>query len=169
MNRYPTIRNPDEWPSYVEPHTVTFVRHGDKNGPGFSADLTEKGRRDSVCVGSKIKHPVDLFLASPSPRARSTAECIREGNGSSAPIVIEEQLAEPGSGYYHEYRLAMKSFLKAIISHIEDNNADIVVATTHNYVIDYISELPGCRQGVSDLLCGITLNMETLYQIEESL
>lgn len=165
----PTVVSGNEWPSNVKPHTITFVRHGEKNGGGFSADLTERGRSSAVTAGSRIACNVDLFISSPSPRTVSTALCIREGNGSSAPLVQEDHLAEPGLGYYAEYRSAMRAFIMRILDIVKENHAEIVVATTHNYVIGYIANLPGCRMGELDYLSGITINLEILQQIVEML
>ena len=157
------------WPSSVRPGTVTFVRHGQKNGGGFSADLTEQGRIDAETAGRAMACKADLFLASPSPRAVSTAECIRKGNGSDAEIIVEEQLAEPGLGLYSEFRPAMRAFLLSILSTVEEKNASIVIATTHNYVLDYVDALTGSRDGESDLLSGIILDITFLKEIAEKL
>lgn len=169
MSRQPAIKSSTEWPSDVRPHTVTFVRHGEKNGGGFSADLTEKGRKDAEFVGSRITYPVDLFICSPSPRTVSTAEGIRKGNGSRARIINCEQLAEPGLGFCTDFRQMMKSFLTEILAIISSNKAEIVIATTHNYVVEYVAVLFGRSSSDPDFLCGITVNLETLGQICESL
>ena len=147
------------WPSCVRPGTITFVRHGQKNGGGFSADLTEKGRMDAENAGRAMVCKADLFIASPSPRTVSTAECIRRGNGSSAEIITEEHLAEPGLGLYTEFRPAMRSFLQRILQIIDENPADTVIATTHNYVLDYVAALFGDCEGESDLLSGIIVDI----------
>ena len=157
-----------EWPLSVRTGTVTFVRHGEKNGGGFSADLTERGRADAIAVGSLIGTKVDLFIASPSPRTVSTAECIREGNGSSAEIVVEEQLAEPGLGMYTEFRPAMASFFKCLVYIIDENGAETVIATTHNYVLDYVAAVFG-YDGESDLLSGITVKLDDIRSAAEFL
>ena len=157
------------WPSSVRPGTITFVRHGQKNGGGFSADLTEQGRVDAEAAGRAMVCKADLFLASPSPRAVSTAECIRKGNGSGADIIVDEQLAEPGLGLYTEFGPAMRAFLLSILNIVEGNNASVVIATTHNYVLDYVDALTGSRDGMSDLLSGITLDLAFLKEIAEKL
>lgn len=160
----PAVRPFPEWPGFVTGHSVTFVRHGEKSGPGFSADLTPKGRTDSQFAGSKIPVEVDLFLASPSPRTVSTAKCIRAGNGSEARVVIEDQLAEPGNGFYTDYRSAMKSFVTRILELVDEAGADVTVAATHNYVVDYVAALFGIREE-SSLLCGITVDLDTLRRV----
>ena len=157
-----------EWPFSVRMGTITFVRHGQKNGGGFSADLTERGRADAVAAGRLIESKVDLFIASPSPRTVSTAECIREGNGSSAPIVVEEQLAEPGLGLYTEFRPAMAAFFKCLVQIIDENRAETVVATTHNYVLDYVAAAFG-YDGESELLSGITVKLDDIRSAAEFL
>ncbi|MCQ2078942.1 MAG: histidine phosphatase family protein [archaeon] len=165
----PTVLLPDEWPAKVGPHTVTFVRHAEKNGGGFMADLTPAGVRDSIEAGRHIGCRVDLFLASPSPRTMSTARGIREGNGSNATLVAEEQLAEPGNGFTTDFRQALKSFFTRILELVEENRPDIVLATTHNYVVEYVAAVFGTRAGSPDYLSGITVNLELLSQMCESL
>ena len=157
-----------EWPFSVRTGTVTFVRHGEKNGGGFSADLTERGRADAVAAGCLIGTKVDLFITSPSPRTVSTAECIREGNGSSAEILVEEQLAEPGLGMYTEFRPAMASFFKSLVSIIDEKGAETVIATTHNYVLDYVAAVFG-YDGESELLSGITVKLDDIRSAAEFL
>lgn len=168
MTMRPTILPASEWPFRVVPHTVAFVRHGEKNGSGFSADLTEKGYSDAVLAGSRIRYPVNLFLSSPSPRTVSTAKGICEGNGSSAAILEEDQLAEPGLGLCIEQGPAMKSFFRCILGHIDDRRADIAVAVTHNYVVEYVADAFGCVPSQPGYLSGIVVNIEDLMQIAES-
>ena len=169
MSRHISVLPADEWPSKVVRHTVTFVRHAEKAGPGFSADVTDRGRRDAFEAGKRIRYPVDLFLASPSPRTRSTAEAIRDGNGSSAPVLVEEQLAEPGLGLYSEFRPAMRAFFLSIRSIIEENRAETVVAVTHNYVLEYVAAVFGTAGADPALLSGVTVNLEDLCQASETL
>ena len=138
---------------------MTFVRHGEKVGPGFSADLTPKGRVDAQFAGSKIPVEVDLYIASPSPRTVSTAKCIRAGNGTEAPVVIEDQLAEPGNGFYTEFAPAMRSFVTRVLEIITEHGADVTVAVTHNYVIDYLASLFGI-EAESSILCGVTIGLD---------
>ena len=157
-----------EWPFQVPAGTITFVRHGQKNGGGFSADLTEKGCADAEAAGRLIETKVDFFIASPSPRTVSTAECIRKGNGSSAPIVEEEQLAEPGLGMYTEFRPAMAAFFKCLVRIIDENKAGTVVATTHNYVLDYVAAAFGYH-GEPELLSGITVKLDDIRSVAEFL
>lgn len=151
------------------PHSIVFVRHAEKAGPGFSADLTSKGYRDSVSAGSMIRYPVDLFLTSPSPRAVSTADGIRSGNGVSADILEMTQLAEPGLGMYPELAPAMKSFFTEILEVIRRRGAETVVAATHNYVLGYVVEVLGYPSSEPEYLSGLVVNLETLNQVSESL
>lgn len=169
MSKNPAVLPADEWPRKVVRHTISFVRHGQKNGPGFSADLTEKGRRDAYLAGERIRYPLDLVMASPSPRAISTAMAIREGNGSHAKLVIEEQLAEPGLGMYTDFSDAMRAFFLCIRSIIDENRAETIVAATHNYVVEYVAEVFRCRNAEPGLLEGITVNLEDFFQVCESL
>ncbi len=164
----PDILPSSEWPARIAPGTVIFVRHGQKAGGGFSADLTEKGRRDATEVGRALSDKVDFFIASPSPRTVSTAECIREGNGSDARILQEEQLAEPGLGLYTEFRPAMKSFMTRILEIVEVNRAQITVAVTHNFVVDYVAAVFG-GSGESDLLCGLIVDVGLIRAAVEQL
>ncbi len=164
----PEILSSAEWPSKVAPGTVTFVRHGQKAGGGFSADLTEQGRRDAERAGSSVRCKVDLFISSPSPRTLSTAECIRRGCGSDAQIVVEEQLAEPGLGLYTEFRPAMKSFFTRILEIVDLNRAGTVIATTHNFVVDYVAAVFD-GAGESSLLCGLTIGTDLLRRAAEEL
>ncbi len=164
----PEILPSTDWPAMVKPGTVTFVRHGQKAGGGFSADLTEKGRIDAEAVGKSISCKVDLFIASPSPRTVSTAECIRRGCGSEAEIVVDEQLAEPGLGLYTEFRPAMKSFFTRILEIVDLNHADTVIATTHNFVVDYVAAVFD-GEGDSSLLCGLTIGTDLLRRAAEDL
>lgn len=164
----PTILPASGWPSKVVPHTVVFVRHGEKNGSGFMADLTEKGYSDAVLAGSRIRYPVDLFLCSPSPRTVSTARGICEGNGSSATIVKEDQLAEPGLGAFMGPDSALKSFFMCILDHVSDRGAEITVAVTHNYIVEYVADTFGCIPSQAGYLSGIVVNIEDILQIVES-
>lgn len=133
------------------------------------ADLTQRGLQDCVSAGTHIKCKIDLFIASPSPRTVSTAYGIREGNGSSAEVVREEQLAEPGNGFTTDFRQAMKSFFTRILEIIDENGADVVIATTHNYVVEYVAAALGSRTLPPDYLSGIVVNLEFLAQVCESL
>ncbi len=164
----PEILPYTEWPARVAPGTVTFVRHGQKAGGGFSADLTAQGRLDAERAGNSVNCRVDLFIASPSPRTVSTAECIRRGCGSDAEIVVEEQLAEPGLGLYTEFRPSMKSFFTRILEIVDLNRADTVIATTHNFVVDYVAAVFDCG-GESSLLCGLTIGTDLLRKAAEEL
>ncbi len=163
------IRPVDEWPLQMRTHSIAFVRHAEKTGSGFSADLTEKGYREAVSAGSKIRFSVDLFLTSPSPRAVSTAKGIRSGNGSSADVIETLQLAEPGLGMYTEFLPAMKSFFSEILEIITERGAETVVATTHNYVLGYVAEIIDCSKSEPEFLSGLVVNLEDLYQICEKL
>lgn len=163
------IRSAEEWPLQMRPHSVAFVRHGEKAGSGFSADLTENGYQDAVSAGSKIRFSVDLFLTSPSPRAVSTAKGIRSGNGSSADIIEMSQLAEPGLGMYTEFVPAMRSFFSEILEIIAERGAETIVATTHNYVLEYVAAALGCPRSEPGVLSGLVINLEDLYQICEKL
>ena len=163
------IRSADEWPLQMRPHSIAFVRHGEKAGSGFSADLTEKGYQDAVSAGSRIRFPVDLFLTSPSPRAVSTAKGIRSGNGSSADIIEMSQLAEPGLGMYMEFVPAMRSFFSEILEVIGERGAETIVAATHNYVVEYVAEAMGCPRSEPGYLSGLVVNLEDLSQVCERL
>lgn len=163
------VRPADEWPLFLCRHSIAFVRHGEKAGPGFYADLTEKGYSDAVAAGRRIRFPVELFLSSPSPRTVSTAEGIRYGNGSSSDIVEMYQLAEPGLGMYAEFDPAMKSFFSEILEAIAERGAEIIVATTHNYVVEYVARALNCSRSSPDYLSGLVMNLEDLYQLCERL
>lgn len=164
----PAILPATSWPSKVGPHTVTFVRHGEKEGQGFYADLTPAGRSDSVDAGRRIGPKVDLFIASTSPRTMSTAECIRTGNGSSAPVIPDYQLANPGLGRYSGMRDALSSMFASIAEHIRENGSDVVVVTTHDYVVGYVAQFFGVHvPEMSEFLCGITLDLDLVLSISE--
>ncbi len=163
------IYSASEWPLQLCPHSIAFVRHAEKAGPGFSADLTPKGYQDAIFAGSMIRYPVDLFLTSPSPRAVSTAAGIRSGNGVSTDILELTQLAEPGLGMYPELAPAMKSFFTEILEVISKRGAETIVATTHNYVLEYMVDVLGYSSSVPEYLSGVVVNIETLDQVSELL
>ena len=134
------------------------------HGDGF--DVYESSDLEDWTGPKEIFHRPDDFWADKEFWA---PECIRKGNGSGADIIVDEQLAEPGLGLYTEFGPAMRAFLLSILNIVEGNKASVVIATTHNYVLDYVDALTGSRDGMSDLLSGITLDLAFLKEIAEKL
>ena len=82
------LMTPDVYGKVFGPGKVLFVRHGEKTGHSRDADLTESGRASATGAGTCFPNGPDLFLSSPAVRAVHTAECMREGMGSDADMVV---------------------------------------------------------------------------------
>jgi probable phosphoglycerate mutase len=99
-------------------HAIFLVRHGEtvSNTEGryhgrLDSPLTERGVGQARAIGRRLRLSPDAMRAaivsSPQPRARRTAEFIRECLGESAPQVqLDEQLCEVSIGRWEGLREA---------------------------------------------------------------
>ncbi len=86
------IRMPGDIVNCVDKDSIIILRHAEKEKLkdviSEAAGLTPRGEEESRILGSVLPR-IALFVTSPVTRAAETAWCIRNGNGSDAPIVSD--------------------------------------------------------------------------------
>ncbi len=108
----------------IKPVKVALRRHGEKSKSNYGLDLSPKGMRQAIAVGTQIsKKTPTKFYSSEVPRSAQTARLIKEALRNEGKVYkskvrvrkrMGEDLINPKNGDYTDYFKFMKRYTNEI-------------------------------------------------------